>query len=250
MTWLLTVLALTALLVSGPAPAREHGLSCGVATGFPPYQFTLDGQPAGFDVDVVRAVCARIGKDVIFEQRNWDDVVSMLNFGRIDLVAGMEINEFRAEYFEFSTPYTKRHDVVFVLANSTASDVEDLFGQVITGDRHSFVELHWKEMGIHRNIRVMQTGTKTESMALLAQDKVAAAIMPLEVGWHLAEELGLDVRVLDNPDPGSDVAMALRKDRTDLLRAINDALRDMETDGELDALRRKWFHTENGDRLQ
>ena len=250
MTRLLTVFALIVLLMSGPATAQGQSLSCGVATGFPPYQFTLDGEPAGFDVEVAREVCARLGKEATFEQRNWDDIVSMLIFGRIDLVAGMEVNAFRFDYFEFSTPYSKRHDVVFVPANSNASTVDDLFGLIVTGDRHSFVELHWKEQGIFQNIRVMQTGTKSESMALLAQGKAAAAIMPLEVGWYLAAEQGFDVRVLINPDPGSDVAIALRKGQPDLLQKINDALLDMEVEGALHALQRKWFCTENGIRRQ
>ena len=204
-----------------------------------------DGKPAGFDVDVARAVCARLGKEALFEQRNWDDVVSMLLFGRIDLVAGMEVNAFRFDYFEFSIPYAKRHDAVFVPANSTVNSVQDLFGRVITGDRHSFVELHWKEMGIYQNIRVMQTGTKQESMALLAQGKTAAAIMPLEVGWFLAEEQGFPIRVLSSPDPGSDVAIALRKGQHELLPIINEALREMQADGELEALERKWFCARN-----
>lgn len=246
MTRVLTVLAVLIFLLPGPAMTQEQSLSCGVATGFPPYQFSKDGKPAGFDVDVARAVCARLGKEALFEQRNWDDVVSMLLFGRIDLVAGMEVNAFRFDYFEFSIPYAKRHDAVFVPANSTVNSVQDLFGRVITGDRHSFVELHWKEMGIYQNIRVMQTGTKQESMALLAQGKTAAAIMPLEVGWYLAAEQGIEVRVLDNPDPGSDVAIALRKGQPHLLQKINDALRDMEIKGELEALQRKWFHANNG----
>jgi ABC-type amino acid transport substrate-binding protein len=250
MTRVLTVFALLFFLMPGPAKTQEQSLSCGIAAGFPPYQFTLDGEPVGFDVDVARAVCARLGKKATFEQRNWDDVVNMLLFGRIDLVAGMEVNAFRFDYFEFSTPYAKRHDVVFVPANSTIAEIEDLFGRIVTGDRHSFVELHWKELGVFQNIRVKQTGTKAESMALLAQGQAAASIMPLEVGWYLAAEQGLDVRVLVNPDPGSDVAIALRKGQPDLLRKINAALRDMETDGELDALQRKWFCAENGAKLQ
>ncbi|MBM9532061.1 transporter substrate-binding domain-containing protein, partial [Desulfoprunum benzoelyticum] len=50
---------LSLLLSAGPALPRDHALICGVAAGFPPYQFTRDGQAAGFDVEVAAAVCAR-----------------------------------------------------------------------------------------------------------------------------------------------------------------------------------------------
>ncbi|MBE1426176.1 ABC-type amino acid transport substrate-binding protein [Desulfomicrobium macestii] len=224
--------------VSGLA---QESLTCGVAIGFPPYQFAIDDEPAGFDVDVAKAVCARLGVAARFKQGKWDDVINMLLFDRIDMVVGMEVNAFRHGYFEFSTPYATRHDVVFVLANSTVSRVEDLFGLVITGDRHSFVELRWKEVGIHQKIRIMQTGSKEESMDLLARGETAAAIMPLEVGKYLAALRGLEIRTLINPDPGSDVAIALRKGHPELLSRINGALRDLQAEGKLDALARKWF---------
>jgi len=238
---ILPLLLLIICLSTGPGLAQQQLMTCGIATGFPPYQFVADGEPTGFDVDVAKAVCARLGALARFEQGDWDNVVSMLLFGRIDMVVGMEVNAFRHEYFEFSAPYAKRHDVVFVSANSTVTSVEDLFGLVITGDRHSFVELLWKKEGIHQKIRIMQARSKEESMDLLARGETTAAIMPLEVGKYLASQRGLKIRVLINPDPGSDVAIALRKGQPELLKRINEALRQIQAEGELEALTRKWF---------
>jgi ABC-type amino acid transport substrate-binding protein len=245
----LPTLVLIICLCAVSGQAQELHMTCGVATGFPPYQFVIDDKPAGFDVDVAKAVCGRLGALSRFEQGKWDDVVSMLLFGKIDMVVGMEVNAFRHEYFDFSRPYAKRHDVVFVAADSTVTRVEDLFGLIITGDRHSFVELHWKEQGIHQKIRIMQVGSKEESMDLLARGETAAAIMPLEVGKYLAAMRGLEIRTLGNPDPGSDVAIALRKGNPELLGSINEVLRDLQADGELDALARKWF-SENATAVQ
>lgn len=242
---IMPILFLIIWLSAAPVLAQEQHMTCGVATGFPPYQFAIDDQPAGFDVDVAKAVCAKLGASPRFEQGAWDDVVSMLLFGRVDMIVGMEVNAFRHEYFEFSAPYTKRYDVVFVPVNSTVTRVEDLFGLVITGDRHSFVELLWKKEGIHHKIRIMQARSKEESMDLLARGETTAAIMPLGVGKYLARQRGLKIRVLLSPDPGSDVAIALRKGQPELLERINAALRDIEAEGELKALTRKWFSDNN-----
>ena len=235
------LVCLSLLLSAGSALSRDHALVCGVAAGFPPYQFARDGQATGFDVEVAAAVCARIATQLRFEQGNWDNILNLLRFDKIDMVAGMEVNAFRNDYFDFSIPYAKRHDVVFVPANSPVTKVEDLYGQFITGDRHSFVELLWKDLGIHRNFRIMQTRTKAEAMELLAAGRTVAAVMPLEVGKYLARERRFAVRVLANPDPGSEVAIALRKGHPELLEKINRALRDMEARGELRALKTKWF---------
>jgi polar amino acid transport system substrate-binding protein len=73
--------------------------------------------------------------------------------------------------------------------------------------------------------------------------------MPLQVGKYLAALRGLEIRTLVNPDPGSDVAIALRKGHPELLRSINEALRDLQAEGELDALARKWFSEDTPIRL-
>ena len=59
------------LLNANPASAQEQAVSCGIASGFPPYQFVLAGEPTGFDVDVARAVCARLGLQISFAQAEW-----------------------------------------------------------------------------------------------------------------------------------------------------------------------------------
>lgn len=237
----LLLFAALLLILAVPAAAQENVLSIGVAEGFPPYQFTTGGQPTGFDVDVAKAVAARLGMEARFVQGDWDSVVGMLRVGSIDMIAGMEVNEFRQAYFDFTRPYAKRHDVVFVLEDSSASKVEDLFGQVVTGDRHSYVELLWSKEGVHSHIRISQTKTKEDAMRLLAGGKTAAAIMPLEVGRYLARESGARVRVLTNPDPGSEVAMAVRKGRQGLRDDLDAALLALRRSGELDALAGAWF---------
>ena len=230
------------LLFHAPGAAGQDApLTIGVASGFPPFQFALLGEPAGFDTDVARAVAHRLGRDARFVQGEWDNVVSLLRIGRIDVIVGMEVNEFRRTLFDFTAPYARRHDAVFVLAGSPAWNVEDLFGQIITGDRHSFVELLWRESGVHRRIRISQTGSKEEAMRLLAAGETAAAIMPLQVGRYLAREMKIDVRVLSSPDPGSEVSIALLKGQPGLKAELDAALADMRASGELDAIVRKWF---------
>ena len=67
------------LLNADPARAQESFVSCGIASGFPPYQFVLAGEPAGFDVDVARAVCVRLGLQISFAQAEWENVLNMLD---------------------------------------------------------------------------------------------------------------------------------------------------------------------------
>lgn len=229
------------LLWTTLSPGLADPLIIGVANGFPPYQFRHQDAPAGFDVDMAKAVAAELNIEIRFHQDAWDNVVGLLRQTEIDCAVGMEVNPFRRLHFSFTTPYATRHDVVFVLTNSTVTGVEDLFGQIITGDRHSFVEQLWHEQGIYRKIRITQTSTKAEAMTRLADGRSAAAIMPLRVGQYLARENNLQVRVALHPDPGSEVGFAFHPSRDDLRALFDQALDTLRRNGTILKLEQKWF---------
>lgn len=215
---------------------------CGVALGFPPYQFQRHGQPKGFDIDVIKVIAKRRGMNLIFLQDDWDLVVNKLRFGEIDFIAGMEVNEIRKRLFDFTPPYYHRYDVVFIKEDDMdTKTIEDLYNQIITGDRHSFIERDWQKKGINNKIRIMQTDNKRESMKLLRSGKTKAAIMPEAVGKYLAKQMGFKIKILVNPDPGSPVAIAVKKGNQDVLNELDTALQDLMKDDEIKALHNKWF---------
>ncbi|WP_027359597.1 transporter substrate-binding domain-containing protein [Desulforegula conservatrix] len=229
-------------LISIPEPVSPNELICGIATGYPPYQFQKNGIVTGFDADVARLVLNRMNMKFRFMQDKWDDIVALLRLGEIDLIVGMEINESRKPFFEFSKEYYIRHDVVFIRAdNKDIKHIRDLYDQFITGDRHSFVEILWEKQGIKQKIRIIQTASKEESMKLLYEGRTKAAIMPEAVGYYLAKQIGLHVRILDSPDPGSPVAIAVKKKNTDLIGILDKTLHELIAEGEIDRLYKKWF---------
>ncbi|WNO10643.1 transporter substrate-binding domain-containing protein [Teredinibacter sp. KSP-S5-2] len=217
-------------------------LVCGIANGFPPYQYQSLGVVSGFDADVLRLVVSRTNKNLKFAPGKWDDVINYLRIGKVDCISGMEINELRKKYFDFTTEYYHRYDVVFVRADDDSiKTIDDLYGKKITGDRHSFVENYWKNKGIKEHIRIKQTGTKEQAMELLYQKDTVAAIMPKAVGLYLAKQLGFSVKVLENPDPGSPVAIAVKKGNASLLQSLDSSLRALIEEGEIERLYLQWF---------
>ncbi|WP_155323304.1 transporter substrate-binding domain-containing protein [Desulfosarcina ovata] len=237
---LTNILSLLIFLFANTAYSKDP--VCGIATGFPPYQFHSNGTVTGFDAEVVRLIFDRLNEPFVFEQDDWDEVVNKLRFGKIDLVTGMEINEIRKNFFDFTTAYYHRYDVVFVRKDDTATQTtEDLYNKIITGDRHSFVETYWQKKGIRNKIRIKQIKSKEQSMRLLYESKTKAAIMPKSVGLYLAKQMDFEVRILANPDPGSPVAIAVKKGNRELLTKIDTMLQELIGQGEIDRLYKKWF---------
>lgn len=234
------LLLLIAPSVGSPAVVREP--SCGIALGFPPYQYRDGSRVTGFDADVARLVMTRLTYRCRFVQEPWDQILNQLRYGKLDLVVGMEINTQREKYFDFTTPYMARQSVVFVDAQtSRVQRIEELFGQFIAGDRSSQIEQSWQELGIRTRFRIRELDSKSASMALLKSGQVQAAIMPLEVGLSLARKQELTVRVLAEPRVDTPVAIAVQKGNEKLRRQLDDAVRELLASGEIAALYQRWF---------
>ena len=222
--------------------AFSQDYTCGIAIGFPPYQFQINDQAAGFDVDVAQLISKKMDLEFSFSQDNWDHTVAKLRFHKIDFIAGMEATGIRRKLFDFTVPYYYRYDVIFIKKNDgEINKVEDLFNRIISGDRHSYVEEYLKKRGIKNKIRILQTESKEKSMQMLGSGKIRAAIMPKAVGFYLAKRIGLDVKILIAPDPGSPVVFAVKKGNHKLLQQLDTALRELIKSGDIDKLYNDWF---------
>jgi ABC-type amino acid transport substrate-binding protein len=214
-------------------------LVCGIAIGYPPYQFKDEqGQPTGIDADVARLVFEELNRPIRFVQKKWDDVyLSMAHkVEGIDLLCGTEVNDRRKALFDFSEPYYNRAVVIFVRSESDYRKAQDLEGKLIAGDRDGKIE----QIIETRTLRVMTTISKEDSFRKLKKGDVEAVLAPLEVGNWLCRRMGLSVRILPERDPGSPVAFAVAKGDTALARQISGALEKIKQDGRLEAIMAKY----------
>ncbi|XXJ20277.1 transporter substrate-binding domain-containing protein [Desulfovibrio caledoniensis] len=245
--WLVQIIAAVCCLGFAFAPAavsaQEPLLTCGMAKGYPPYQYLDEaGEPAGLDVEVARLIFARLGARSRFVPGAWDDIVANLRLGRLDCVCGMEINRERMHFFSFTSSYYNRKLVIFMRGDEASIDsVDDLVGKAVAGDRNSFVERYLKERGLLSLIRIVKTKTKEQSMRMLKDGGVVAAIAPLAVGRLLADREGLDVRIMDVGDPGSPVGFAVEKSNVGLLRELEEALAALRREGALRPVLDRWL---------
>jgi len=82
-------------------------------------------------------------------------------------------------------------------------------------------------------------------MRMLQQGTAVAVIAPLEVGLYLAQKHKINVRILENADPGSPVGIAVIKGNDELLNQIEKALQALKQEGVLDLIITKWRSLDN-----
>ncbi|MDE7295077.1 MAG: transporter substrate-binding domain-containing protein [Oscillospiraceae bacterium] len=82
---------------------------------FPPYELMVGEDVGGFDVDMMRAVCAKLNMELEIKNMEFDTIITAVESGTVDVgVAGMTITDDRKERVDFSDPYTTSQQVVVV----------------------------------------------------------------------------------------------------------------------------------------
>lgn len=121
--WLaLLPILLALLLTTSRSFASAETLRVGLSGTYPPFShFDEEGNLAGFDVDIARELCAKLGRECEFRVLPWDGILSALLARKIDVIVGsMAITEEREKQVLFTSPYYESGAQLFVRENAPA----------------------------------------------------------------------------------------------------------------------------------
>ena len=245
----LAVLLLLAAPVPAPAARLDRGdLRIAVDANQPPFSDQRDdGDWVGFNIDVMRAVCQRLRTSCSFVPGSIVEVEPLLRARAADLAPGIAITASRRQNFDFTAPYYVAPSR-FVAPRGRALDVSPtgLAGKVVGVQRGSTQAAF--AAATYPGIELRQYGDKTELYLDLALGRLDAVLANTVVAraQFLTTPLGANFDfvgpVLDDPAWfGEGVGIAIRRGDTQLLAALNDALREIRADGTYEAIRATYF---------
>ncbi len=82
---------------------------------FPPYESMAGGEVIGYDVDMMRAICDKLGYELKIENMDFNAIIAAVDSGKADVgVAGMTVDEDRLKNADFSDPYITATQVIIV----------------------------------------------------------------------------------------------------------------------------------------
>ncbi len=82
---------------------------------FPPYELIDNNKIVGYDVDMMQAVCDKLGYELKIDDIDFDSIIPSINSGKADVgVAGMSVTEDRLKNVDFSDSYTTATQVIIV----------------------------------------------------------------------------------------------------------------------------------------
>lgn len=202
-----------------------------------------DGRLAGFDIDLLQALCARLRADCFVEAVDWDELRADIAVGKADLAAGgIEIGSLPAERSVFAAPYGR---VPLAIAVRKGTKLEasaaGLKDKRIAVQRTTRWARWLKEAGA---ATVVELETPDDVRSALSTGKVDGALMDRRrAATWLASPAGAccelakpDIREVGATGPG--IAFLLRSD-IKLKELVEKAMIGLRDDGTIQKLAAK-----------
>lgn len=207
---------------------------------FPPFSFINDnGELVGFDVDIGMEVAKRLGVKGKPVQTAWDGILAGLLADKYDAIIGsMTINEERAKSVDFSNPYYQSGAQLFVKTDSGITNIDEMNGKRVGVTLGETYETWLKEN--RPEIEVVSYKGLPLIIADLVNGRIQGFVSDRVAGTLTLKDKELPAGAVGELLYPEKIGVAIRKDRTDLLDAINKALADMMADGTYEKISINW----------
>ena len=250
---LLAVLMLTgALIMSVSAKETDDLLTTiqqrgtivvGLEGDWAPWSYVdEDDNLTGFDVEVAKAIAAKLGVEAQIIPASWDGLFAGMDAGRYDIVVnGVEVTEEREEKYDFAAPYAYIRTALIVRGdNDTIHTFEDLKGKKTANS----IASTYMNLAESYGATCQGVATLDETLTMVLQGRVDATLNAI-VSYtdYMAQHPDSDLKVVATTEDASNVAIPLRKgDETASLReAISQAIDELREDGTLSELSIRFF---------
>lgn len=205
------------------------------------------GQIVGFDVDLAKEVCKRIGVKAKFQPIDWSMKETELNTKNIDLIwNGYTITPERQEKVGFTNPYLANRQVIIALSSSAINSKAELKGKkVAVQNGSSSLDAVNKEPDLVESFNGGEPvlfDTNNEALMDLEAGRVDAVVADEILARYYINERGTEKYKVLNEDFGKEeYGIGARKQSAELIKAINTALDEMKKDGTSASISEKWF---------
>ena len=213
---------------------------------FPPYEFWEGNTIVGIDAEIAGAIASKLGLTLRIDDIEFNAIIAAVTGGRVDMgMAGMTVTEDRMQNVNFSTSYATGVQVIIVKEGSPITSVDDLFvGDTVfdigvqestTGDLYTTWDLEDEGLAtIHRYNR------GADAVQALVTGRVDCVVIDNEPAKaFVAMNQGL--MILDTEYAVEEYAIAFAKSSTELLDAVDGALRELIADGTVQQILDKYI---------
>ncbi|MDR1838015.1 MAG: ABC transporter substrate-binding protein [Treponema sp.] len=246
-------LSLSALTLSVCAKQKQGGLtiedgvlSIGIEIGYPPMEYyERDGvTPAGFDIDLTKALAEKLGLGVKYIDTSWEGILAGLSAGRYDVAVNITILSERQKRYNFTKPYIDSSMTIVTLKDSLLKierpeDIRNLHAGYQGDTTAQYFTERLRENGLsfssfsYDKIINCFDDLKLGRLDLIVVDNIAA--------FDYAKKENTAFEVVWQGPSDEYIGLCLKKGNDTLTAALDRALDELFADGVLAEISQKYF---------
>ncbi len=248
---LISLIALSFILTAGNVFAKDwKKIRVGVEGAYPPFSFvTPEGELAGFDIDIAKAVVKAAGAEVELVTSDWDGIIPGLLAKKFDcIIASMSITEERKKKVNFTNKYYNTPAKFVQKKGMIATYSKDAIKGKTIGVQRATIHENFIKDNWGADVTIKGYGTQEEvyldiiagRLDMFFSDSIAAS----EGFLQKAEGKDFEFIGPDFADPkwfGDGAGIAVRKADTGLVDALNAGIAKIRADGTYKKIQDKYF---------
>jgi polar amino acid transport system substrate-binding protein len=220
-------------------------LVLGLDDEFPPMGFKNENQEiVGFDIDVAKEVCKRMGVELVIQPISWEAKELELSTKNIDCIwNGMTYNKERAKAMTLSKPYMKNTQVAVVLADSDVNSLKDLAGKTVAIQNGSTASDAIEANPEFKDSlkELVKVDNNVQALLDLKVSGSDAVVMDEVVARYYAEKEPGTYKILNETMSDEEYVIGFRKGEESLCNEVEKYLKEMKDDGTLAKISETWF---------
>jgi polar amino acid transport system substrate-binding protein len=231
-----------------PIPMIVHAkepLRIAYDPNLPPIHMQEEGQHQGFLIDLMEELNRYLEKDLIYYPMTQEEAFLALEEDKVDMVLSASFHEQRTATMEYTDSVL--HTSVGLVVRSDNHEIEGI--SQLTNVKTA-LQKETTEYEFLRTIRRIQyhvASNQRTAMQLLLMGRSDAFVGNVLTADYLIEETQMNnnFRIVGNYLLPIDYAMAVARDRNELLDELNRAIRTVKQEGLYADIHEKWFGNEN-----
>lgn len=218
-------------------------LIMGTSADYKPFEYKEGDNIVGFDVELAKALAKKAGYEIEVQDMDFNSLITALKSKQVDLVlSGMTPTPERKKQVDFSDVYYTANHMIVSKKDSGIQSLKDLKGKTVGVQLGSIQEEKGKELSPEYGFKTEDRNRISDLVQEIKSDRFDAAIIEgiVAEGYFKSND---DLQGFVIPDAKAEEAgsaIAFRKD-SELTDKFNKALKEMEDNGELEKLKKKWF---------
>jgi PAS domain S-box-containing protein len=213
---------------------------------WPPFNFNVDGQPAGFSIEYMSLVAATVGLEVEYiSGPEWNQFLDMMRAGELDVMLNIVQTPARLEYLTYTTPYAITSPVVATQdQGEDISSLEELGQNPLClpkgSSSHEYLQRE------HPDLNLLPLADALSCLHAVLDGRAYASLEGYSVLRHLVREhdlpgLNISSAAVD-PSMSSVMRFATTRNATTLRDILQKGMDSLDEEA-LKALRKKWLGT-------